>query len=80
MFIICSPNIRSFLLVGHSRYIGRKQAMVVIKELSYGDFFILHNVGSNVNPIIFQELIEGIFEFMKNNKRIYKAHPGIIDM
>ncbi|XP_045476578.1 innexin inx2-like [Harmonia axyridis] len=78
--IICSPCIRAYLLLGHSRYLGRKQTMALIRELSYGDFFVLHNVGSNVNPIIFHELIEGIFEYMKNNKRIYKAHTAIIDM
>ncbi|KAK9883601.1 hypothetical protein WA026_001776 [Henosepilachna vigintioctopunctata] len=78
--VILSPSIRTYLLVGHSRYVGRKQIMCVIKEISYGDFFVLHNVGSNVNPLIFQELIDGIYEYMKNHKRIYKAHPSVIDL
>ncbi|KAL3274541.1 hypothetical protein HHI36_015923 [Cryptolaemus montrouzieri] len=80
MCVIYSSSIRSYLLAGHSRYVGRKQAMQVIREMSYGDFFVLHNVGSNVNPLIFHELIEGIYEYMKNNRRFYKAHPSVMDL
>ncbi|XP_063916937.1 innexin inx2-like [Zophobas morio] len=76
MFIIFLPKLRIYLLMAQARFIGSKQATFIIDKFTYGDFFVLYHVGKNVNPIIFRELVLGIYETLKS-KQPYVAYPSV---
>lgn len=72
--VICVPKLRVYLLMAQARFIGSQQATSIIQKFTYGDFFVLYHVGKNVNPIIFRELVQGIYEKLKE-KSPY-SYPG----
>lgn len=55
------PKIRMYLLMAQARHLGMQQAKTIINKLSYGDFFILYHVGKNMNPLMYRELVLGIY-------------------
>ncbi|EFA07886.1 Innexin inx2-like Protein [Tribolium castaneum] len=73
--VVCVPKLRVYLLMAQARFIGSKQATSIIQKFSYGDFFVLYHVGKNVNPIVFRELVLGIYETLKD-KNPY-VYPGV---
>lgn len=64
--LVTIPKVRMYLLMGQTRYLSFKQAQVVIDHLSYGDFFVLYYVGKNVNPLMYRELVLGIYCVLAN--------------
>ncbi|KAF5280034.1 hypothetical protein FQR65_LT03289 [Abscondita terminalis] len=60
MMVLCIPRFRVYLLMAQARYISRINAEVIIKRLSYGDYFILYQMGKNLNPLIYRDLVSGI--------------------
>ncbi|RZB40906.1 Innexin domain containing protein [Asbolus verrucosus] len=75
LFVIFVPKLRVYLLMAQARFIGNKHASLIINRMQYGDFFLLYHVGKNINPIIFRELVLGIYETLKT-KHPY-VYPGV---
>lgn len=61
-FVIVCPNLRVCLIMTLARCVPRKKIEGIVKNLSYGDFFVLYYLGKNVNPIIYQDLLSSVFE------------------
>jgi hypothetical protein len=74
--VIFVPKLRVYLLMAQARFIGNKQASSIINRFSYGDFFVLYHVGKNVNPIVFRELVLGIYDALKA-KNPYTMYPSV---
>lgn len=55
--VIFSPKYRTYLLMAQIRHLKYNSARRVIDSFNYGDFFLLHLVGENINPIIYRELV-----------------------
>ncbi|KAK5641194.1 hypothetical protein RI129_009741 [Pyrocoelia pectoralis] len=60
MLILFIPNFRLYLLMAQARYISRNHAEAIVKRLTYGDYFILYQMGKNLNPLIYKDLINGM--------------------
>lgn len=73
--VLISPKIRVYLLLAQARYVGKKAAILIVDELSYGDFFVLYHVGKYVNPGIYKELLLGIYDAL-HTKNPYKVCLG----
>ncbi|KAG5891732.1 hypothetical protein JTB14_000335 [Gonioctena quinquepunctata] len=56
------PKFRIYLLRAHSRNLDKKKAMFIVSKISYADFFVLYKVGKNINPMIYKELLNSIYE------------------
>ncbi|KAF5284400.1 hypothetical protein FQA39_LY17075 [Lamprigera yunnana] len=60
LLILFIPRFRIYLLMAQARPISRVNAEVIIKRLSYGDYFILYQMGKNLNPMVYKDLVSGI--------------------
>lgn len=50
-----------YLLMAQARHLGLKHAKAIVHKLSYGDFFVLYHVGKNMNPLLYKDLVVGIY-------------------
>lgn len=55
------PKVRVYLLMAQARHISYGQARMIVNKLSYGDFFVLYHIGKNLNPLIYREIVYGIY-------------------
>jgi len=66
--VIFTPCMRETLLKARARLVQTYQVNSICKETSRGDWFILYQLGKNIDPVIFREfLVELEKEFRKNN-------------
>lgn len=63
--LILFPMIRIYLLMVQTRNIKVKDLRYIINNLAYGNFFVLYNIGKNVNPISYQDLVLGVRDQLK---------------
>lgn len=68
--VLLFPRARVYLLTAQARYIQFRQAELVVKRLTYGDFFVLYHVGKNVNPIVYKDLVISIYSALANSIRV----------
>lgn len=57
ILILCIPLIRTYILMAQAQFLPHKTAFIVVRKLTFGDFFLLHLLGKNLNPIIYKELV-----------------------
>lgn len=74
MIIYTFPKVRLYLLMAQARHLKMKQAKIIIDNLSYGDFFVLYHIGKNINPIMFRELVIGIYNVC-SRKALLDSYP-----
>jgi len=69
VFSISSGRMREFILRGHSRLLaGPEDISVCCNNMSLGDWFILHQIGNNIDSHIYADLIHQI---ATSFKRVY---------
>lgn len=68
LFVLCSQTVRIYLLSAQLRTIGWNTAALIARKMNYGDFFMLYNIGKNVNGIIYHDLISAIYSEIRNRK------------
>jgi len=57
---ICCPPFRMWLLTRRSRAVESFVFTKLAKELGIGDWFILYQVGKNLDQLVFGELLKGL--------------------
>lgn len=55
--VVSMPNLRLYLLSAKSRLTSRTELEKIIKECKIGDWFVLYQLGKNINSLIFKELL-----------------------
>jgi hypothetical protein len=58
--IVMSPSLRLYLLRARSRLSSQKDVQVIADKFQLGDWFILYQLGKNIDPLIFKELISSL--------------------
>ncbi len=58
--IVMSPSLRMYLLRAHCRQVSRKDIQTVAKKLQLGDWFILYQLGKNINSLVYKDLITSL--------------------
>lgn len=76
LLVVLFPRLRMLLLIAQTRSLGKRPAMCIINKLSYADFFLVYQLGSNINPIIYGELIVALYDAIKI-KVPCSAHSGV---
>ncbi|CAG9827683.1 unnamed protein product [Diabrotica balteata] len=56
------PSFRTYLLRAQTRKMDRKKAEFIIEKISYGDFFVLYKFGKNVNPVLYKDIVNSLYE------------------
>jgi len=51
-----------YLLRGAARVLEKSKAERVVRVFHFGDWFLLHQLAQNVNPIVYRELVNEIAE------------------
>ncbi|KAL4708713.1 hypothetical protein ACJJTC_017392 [Scirpophaga incertulas] len=55
--VLALPPLRTALIVSQIRYIKKSVVSRIVKRFGFGDWFLLYLLGSNMNPIIYKELL-----------------------
>lgn len=58
--IVISPALRLYLLRARSRLSSQKDVQIIADKFQLGDWFILYQLGKNIDPLIFKELISSL--------------------
>lgn len=58
--VLFIPRFRIYLLMAQARYISRTYAEVIIRRLSFGDYFVLYQLGKNLNPLVYKDLVNAM--------------------
>lgn len=60
------PRIRELLLRGRSRLSSPHQIETICRKQKLGDWFLLYQLGKNIDPLIFREFIRALYHKMEN--------------
>ncbi|KAL1131842.1 hypothetical protein AAG570_011453 [Ranatra chinensis] len=55
--VVISPQVRLYLLRARSRLSPQDQVETIAKKCQIGDWFVLYQLGKNIDPLIYKELI-----------------------
>lgn len=55
--VVCGPQLRLYLLRARSRLSPQSQIETIAKNCHLGDWFVLYQLGKNIDPLVFKELI-----------------------
>lgn len=58
--------VRMFLIMGQVRFVKHSHVCKVVRSFNFGDWFVLHLLGKNMNPRIFKEFIVELVKKMDN--------------
>jgi hypothetical protein len=56
-FVCFSPRVRLYLLRARSRLSSHKDVQTIANKCHIGDWFVLYQLGKNINPLIYKEII-----------------------
>ena len=65
MITLFAPGMREMLLKSRSRLVVKMKGNYVIegicRRMGLGDWFLLYQLGKNIDPLIYKEFIETLF-------------------
>lgn len=67
IYIMCSPKHRLRLFRVHLNSMPTHQTKFIFYGINIGDWFMLYQVGRNINPTLFRELAEQLYNKKKAN-------------
>lgn len=75
------PKFRVYLLRAQTRNLDKKKSDIIVNHITFGDFFLLYKVGKHVNPILYKELVEGIYDQIAGEESPFKkiSPPNTFD-
>lgn len=57
ILVFCLPPLRTYMIMGQLRHVKRRTVSKIVKNIGFGDWFIVYLLGKNMNPIIYKDLI-----------------------
>lgn len=55
-------HFRVYLLLAQVRGLSRKKVKTLANYLTPGQFFLIYNIGKNIHPVVYQELLLSVFD------------------
>ncbi|XP_041978467.1 innexin inx2-like [Aricia agestis] len=68
--VLASTSFRTFLIMGQVRFVKRRQVSKIVKNVGFGDWFVLYLLGKNINPVVFKDLIIELSKEVDKKKNI----------
>ncbi|CAH0723174.1 unnamed protein product, partial [Brenthis ino] len=68
IIIFTVPTVRTYLIMSRVRQVDRYVVSKITNHFGYGDWFVLHLLGKNMNPIAFKDLVLELSKEIGNNK------------
>jgi len=75
LMLICIPSYRWFYLTSSKEMIPRDVLKKVQSKSTYGDWFVLHNIARNINPLYFRDLMICLAEHSIDDPVFCKPDP-----
>lgn len=72
VIVLTQVRARIYLLRASTRILSKSQIKIVVKALNFGDWFLLHQLSHNVNPIVYRELVTELAKKFTNNLTLNK--------
>ena len=63
-----TPALREMLLRARSRLTPMREIEAVCRQCRLGDWFLLYQLGKNIDPLIFREFIHALTKEIGNDK------------
>lgn len=70
LVIIFSPSVRALLLRARSRLVSQDEIDLITKKCQIGDWFVLYQMGKNINPVVFKEFLSEFAERLDGKQRV----------
>merc|ERR1712241_1289133 len=67
--VLFTPCMREYLLRARARLAPMYQIQAICRKFKLGDWFILYQLGKNIDPMIFREFIKDLYEKLENEKQ-----------
>merc|ERR1711915_489144 len=71
LVVIFIPCLRENLLKARARTVPAYEINEICQKTSRGDWFILYQLGKNIDPIIFREFLIGLHKKMAEENNVY---------
>ncbi|KAL0276066.1 UNVERIFIED_CONTAM: hypothetical protein PYX00_003728 [Menopon gallinae] len=68
VLVILSPQIREILLRVRSRSSPRDEIATIVRQYQIGEWFVLYQLGANIDPLVYKELVHDIAEDLRKDK------------
>lgn len=68
--VIAFPPLRLYLLRARSRLSPQEQIETIAKKCKIGDWFVLYQLGKNIDPLIYKELISDLSKKMEGKQTV----------
>ncbi|XP_065169616.1 innexin inx2 [Atheta coriaria] len=68
--VIMGPKLRLYLLRARSRLASQEQIEVIAKKCHIGDWFVLYQLGKNIDPLIFKEIINDLAKRLEGKEAV----------
>lgn len=69
IIVVCCPSFRALLLRARSRLAPQEDIDLITKKCRIGDWFVLYQMGKNINPVIFREFLSELVQRL-DGKRV----------
>ena len=64
------PSLRMMLLKARAKLNKNpKHVMAICNRFRLGDWFVLYQLGKNIDPLIFREFIKDLYDKLENDKQ-----------
>jgi hypothetical protein len=68
--IVMLPNLRLYLLRARSRLSSQEQIETIARKCQIGDWFVLYQLGKNIDPLIYKELIGDLAKKLEGKETV----------
>lgn len=62
LMVLTWGHFRVYLLLAQVRGLSRKKVKTLANYLTPGQFFLIYNIGKNIHPVVYQELLLSVFD------------------
>lgn len=62
LMVLSWRQFRVYLLLAQVRGLSRKKLKTLANYLTPGQFFLIYNIGKNIHPVVYQELLLSVFD------------------
>lgn len=68
--VIVAPKVRLYLLRAQCKIAGSRQIETIANKCEIGDWFVLYQLGKNIDPLIFKEVISDLAKKLEGKETV----------
>ena len=80
LITIISKGFRTMLLNARASLVPMKQVLTICKKLSMGDWFLLYQLGKNIDPIVFKDFLNEMYREFDDHDKSNQAYSKFMTL